>query len=70
MNVYGKPQPGNPPRLRKRQVNVTLSDRRAVPGLPINFYDETWLATLQNWDRDVLKAKLAFILPIITIGDV
>src|ERR1700678_4207007 len=28
-----------------------------VPGLPINFYDATWYATLQNRDKFALKAK-------------
>ena len=68
-NVYGKPWPGNPPRLRKRRANATLSDRRAVPCLPINFYDEAWLATLENRDRKALKAKPAFTLPAIDIDD-
>ena len=66
-NIYGKPRPGNPPRSRKKRANATLSDRRAVPGLPINFYDETWLATLENRDRKALKSKPAFTLPIIDI---
>ena len=66
-NIYGKPRPGNPPQSRKKRANATLSDRRAVPGLPINFYDETWLATLENRDRKALKSKPAFALPIIDI---
>ena len=68
-NVFGKPWPGNPPQLRKRQANATLSDRRAVPCLPINFYDENWLATLENQDRKAVKAKPTFTLPIINIDD-
>jgi hypothetical protein len=59
-NAYGKTQPGNTPWVRKRRVNATKSSRRAVPGLPINFYNATWYVTLQNWDKFALKAKPVF----------
>jgi hypothetical protein len=61
-NAFGKTRPGNTPRVRKRRVNATKSSRRAVPGLPINFYDATWYATLQNRDKVALKAKPALEL--------
>jgi len=56
-NAYGKLRPGNSPRVRKRRANATTSGRRAVPGLPINFYDATWYATLQNRDKVALRPK-------------
>lgn len=61
-NAYGKARPGNPQRVRRRRVNATLSYRRAVPGLPINFYDEVWYASLQNRDKTALKAKPVLLL--------
>lgn len=64
--IYGSILPGNPPRKRKRRANATLSRHRAIPNLPINFYDETWYATLTNRDKIALKSKPAFMLPEIT----
>jgi len=38
--------PGNPPRQRIRITGGQVSRRKAVPGLPLNFYDKTWYAGL------------------------
>lgn len=62
-NAYGNIRPGNPVRTRKRHIKATLSHRRAIPNLPINFYDETWYASLQNRDKIALKTKPIFPLP-------
>lgn len=48
INGYGNPRPGNRPRKRRRPGNVKISLRKAVPGLPRNFYDDTWYETLSN----------------------
>ena len=61
--IYGCIQPGNPTHSRKRRINMPLSYRRAIPNLPINFYDETWYATLENRDKIALKVKPVFPLP-------
>ena len=61
--IYNCIRPGNPTRLRKRRINAPLSYRRAIPNLPINFYDKTWYATLENWDKIALKVKPVFPLP-------
>lgn len=66
-NVYGQILPGNPARTRKRRINAPSSHRRAIPRLPINFYDETWYATLENRDKIALKAKPVFPLPDIEV---
>ncbi|KAF8810951.1 hypothetical protein BYT27DRAFT_7208933 [Phlegmacium glaucopus] len=40
-NAYGNTRAGNPPRVRRRQDGrETL--RKAIPGLPLNFYDPNW----------------------------
>jgi hypothetical protein len=68
--VYGHARPGNPPRQRKRRANATLSHSRAVPNLPINFYDKTWYATLQNRDKKALQSRPALPLPeILPVGE-
>jgi hypothetical protein len=61
-NCYGNTRSGNPPRIRNTR-SVSESVREAVPGLPRNFYDRTWLIGLSNRDEKELKAKLAVKLP-------
>ncbi|KAF8805354.1 hypothetical protein BYT27DRAFT_7213264 [Phlegmacium glaucopus] len=36
-------RPGNPPRERQRIVAAATSIRKAIPNLPKNFYDKTWV---------------------------
>jgi hypothetical protein len=59
-NGYGNTRAGNAP--RKRVKGGGRSAREAVPGLPENFYDEAWLASLSNRDKRDLRVlkPLAF----------
>jgi hypothetical protein len=65
-NAYGNRKAGNPARTRIIRARGSESEREAVPGLPINFYDRTWYAGLTNRERKELAPlramKLADIL--------
>lgn len=63
-NGYGNTRSGNPPRTRiRRSGNPTVSERGAVPGLPLNFYDKTWYSVLSRRDKRDLGAKEEMMLP-------
>jgi hypothetical protein len=55
-NAYGNTRAGNPPRVRKRRDRLETS-RKAIPGLPINFYDSNWYASLTPGQKRELSAK-------------
>jgi len=55
-NVFGKMPSGNAPRTRIRRAGGKVWEGQAVPGMPQNFYDETWFAGLTEADRVALKA--------------
>lgn len=55
-NAYGNTRAGNPPRFRKRRDRLATS-RKAIPGLPINFYDSNWYAGLTPGQKRELAAK-------------
>jgi hypothetical protein len=55
-NGVGKNLPGTAPRQRIRLPGATVSEGRAPTGLPLNFYDETWLAGLSEMDKLLLEA--------------
>jgi hypothetical protein len=57
--------PGNPPRQRIRIAGGQISRRKAVCGLPLNFYDTTWYAGLSAVDRLAVNARPATPLPIL-----
>ena len=69
--AYGGKRAGNLPRIRRRRAGGTasISIRPAVPGLPINFYDESWYRGLSEHDKKCLGAKEAWELPDITMVD-
>lgn len=69
VNSYGNIKPGNPARERTRIAAGTASKRRAIPELPLNFYDKTWYATLSRRDRALLKAGPALDLPLLVAYD-
>ena len=56
---------GNPPRQCIRIAGGQMSKRKAVPGLPVNFYDKTWYAGLSAADRVALNARPEMVLPIL-----
>lgn len=55
-NAYGNTRAGNPPRVRKRRDRIETS-RKAIPGLPLNFYDSNWYAGLTPGQKRELAAK-------------
>lgn len=61
--LFGAGRPGNPGKPRKRRAAAGDSRRTAIPGLPINFYNETWLASLRNRDRAELEVKETLEIP-------
>ena len=52
----GRPKRGAFPHRRFPSRRVGQS-RKPVPGLPRNFYDETWLASLEEFERDALNIQ-------------
>ena len=65
LNRYGNRRPGNPFRDRVRVPGMKKTERPAITGLPINFYDKTWYANLSNSDIRFLKAKPELPFPVI-----
>lgn len=61
-NGYGNIRAGNRPRPRKRHPQPNFSNRKAVPGLPRNFYDDNWYGTLTETQKIILGAKPAIDL--------
>jgi hypothetical protein len=59
----GKNLPGNAPRQRIRLPGATLSRGQAPSGLPLNFYDETWLAGLSEMDWALLEPEHPVKIP-------
>jgi hypothetical protein len=55
-NAYGNTRAGNPPRRRLHRGGQETS-RKAIPGLPINFYDGNWYASLTPGQKRELDAK-------------
>ena len=69
-NAYGNNRPGNPPRERQRLAGtVYYSDRKAIPDLPLNFYDKTWYAGLSRRDRTLLKPGANLHMPALVSYD-
>lgn len=69
LNTYGNRKSGNPFRDRIRIPGMTESKRPAITGLPINFYDKTWYANLNNSDARFLQAKPEMEFPVIVAYD-
>jgi hypothetical protein len=69
INAYGNNRPGNPPRERQRIATANVSNRKAIPGLPLNFYDKTWYTGLSTRDRVLLRARPVIDMPIIVTYD-
>ena len=65
LNCYGNRRAGNPFRDRVRMAGTKRTERPAVAGLPINFYDKTWYANLSNSDIRFLQAKPELPFPVI-----
>jgi hypothetical protein len=66
-NAYGNSRSGNPAREQTRVATAAVSQRKAIPGLPLNFYDKTWYADLNCRDRALLKAGPILDLPILVV---
>ena len=62
-NIFSKFSAGNMPRKRTRLPGGRIWVERAVPGLPRNFYDDTWYAGLSEADRVALRAVDSVIFP-------
>jgi hypothetical protein len=69
INAYGNKRPGNPPRDRQRISAASNSNRKAIPDLPINFYDKTWYAGLSRQDKALLRPKDALHMPVVVTYD-
>ena len=57
----GRATKGNWVRDRVRSSRVDR-DSKPIPGLPHNFYDQTWLRTLTPKDRKTLRVREAIDL--------
>ncbi|RXW11955.1 hypothetical protein EST38_g13901 [Candolleomyces aberdarensis] len=66
--LFGASRPGNPGKPRKRRHNAGNSRRNAVPGLPINFYNEAWLETLRDSNRAELGPQDEFEIPDLSLS--
>ena len=69
INTYGNNRPGNPPRERQRISTASNSERKAIPDLPLNFYDKTWYAGLSHRDRALLRPKAVLRMPALVAYD-
>jgi len=61
----GNIRPGNSARERTRLAAAPVSMRKAIPELPLNFYDKTWYADLNCRDKALLKAGPVLDLPVL-----
>lgn len=61
-NGDGRATPGKFPRLRIRSTKRGVAKCAEVPGLPKNFYDEKWLNSLHEEDRNDLEMQPALDL--------
>lgn len=68
-NAYGNRRSGNTARERQRVAAGGVSTRRAIAGLPLNFYDKTWYAGLSARDRALLNAKPDMDMPVLVRYD-
>jgi len=66
LNAFGNHLQGNLPRERIRNEGARPSVRRAIAGLPLNFYDATWYASLTPAEKRRLKPLPVITLPKIT----
>jgi hypothetical protein len=64
-NAYGNNRAGNPPRERQRIAAASNSNRKAIPDLPLNFYDKTWYAGLSHRDKTFLRPKAVLRMPVL-----
>ena len=69
-NAYGNNRAGNPPRERQRIAASSHSNRKAIPDLPLNFYDKTWYAGLSHRDKALLKPKATLPMPSLVAYDI
>ena len=56
MNAYGNTRAGNAPWVQKR-CGGRETTRKAIPGLPLNFYDPGWYASLTPGQKREIAAK-------------
>lgn len=62
--MLGGALPGTPPRRRRRlRVGAPASTRKAIIGLPVNFYRPEWLEGLTASQRKLLNAQRPYPLP-------
>ena len=59
----GGPLPGNPARKRPRRATANVSERKAIAGLPINFYRQVWYDGLSANEKQLLNPQSEFRLP-------
>jgi len=57
----GRPTKGNWIRDRVRSTRVD-QDSKPIPGLPHNFYDQSWLGSLTSGERKALRMREAIDL--------
>src|SRR5271156_4863103 len=57
VNGYGNNRPGNSARERQRVAAGSVSVRKAIAGLPLNFYNKTWYVGLSARDRALLRPR-------------
>lgn len=57
LNAYGNNLPGGVPRRRERPRHALQSSRRAMKGLPLNFYDKVWYDSLTASQQHALDAQ-------------
>jgi hypothetical protein len=64
--LFSVGKPGKPGKPRKHRQNTGNTRRTVVPGLPINFYNKTWFASLSDRDQAELDVQQEFALPMLT----
>ncbi|KAF9497493.1 hypothetical protein BDN71DRAFT_1504770 [Pleurotus eryngii] len=69
LNCYGNSRSGAQPRTRRRRMGGPVSKRKAVAGLPINWYNPIWYASLSDFQINLLGAVDEVRLPIINEDD-
>ncbi|KAF9493799.1 hypothetical protein BDN71DRAFT_1508289 [Pleurotus eryngii] len=65
LNCYGNSRSSTQPRVQQRHMGGPVSSQKAVAGLPINWYNPIWYASLSDFQVDVLGAVDEVLLPII-----
>jgi len=65
VTILGTQRPGTRPHCHTQSQLAPRSMCGAVPGLPKNFYNQTWYQSLRSEQRKKLKALSAIELPVV-----